>query len=605
MQTLRGYQTDCVSAVMNSIRGGRRRILYTLATGLGKTTVMAELIRQLLDNGEKVLCIVHRKEIVVQIYDRITEHCELSPYVEIGIEQNIERAMPSCKVVVGNVATVKSNKRLDWFKPTIIITDEAHRSAAKSYRSVYARFGVPDTCIHIGCTATAKRTDRQSLYAIHIDGSPVIITDKKGKKHEASIEESVFEQHVYERNILEGTNDGYLVPAIGWSVETDTDISDVKTASDGDFDDDDLQRVVNTDTRNQKIISGWIDKGCNNRSTIMFTAGVDHAHSLAKDFRKAGFIAASVCGDTEDEERARIISDFKYGKLQVLTNDDVVSEGTDMPIASCIGHAKPTKSWNKYVQKTGRGLRVLPGVVDHLDDPDERCAAIEWSDKPDCIVLDYVDICGKHDLCTLPVILDLPAKLDLQGKSVTEAKRMIDDFGDAVDHLADDNKDLPMTFQKLQVRLAQIDLIRNAKDHGTGWKVSDDGFRFMNLPPGYTAELIPAGENQYRLFVKFKDECLKDKTGAPLKDFKRYLNTAAWHAEQAVTGHREVIAAQRRFEVCMPFGAHEGIPIKEITLGYLRWAYNGMDALKKPYYSKVREAIKSRITPLEMDFGDD
>jgi superfamily II DNA or RNA helicase len=603
---------------MDSIHDGRKRVIYSLATGGGKTTVMAEIIRQLLANGEKVLCIVHRKEIVLQIFDRVRDHCDLTLY-DIGIEQNIEHAATSCRVVVGNSATVKSAHRLAWFHPTVIITDEAHRAGAVSYRKIYARFGVPGTCIHIGCTATPKRTDRQSLYALHFCcdnprcngecghiADPVVITDKKGQKHFASFEESVFERLVFKWDILEGINDGYLVPVVGHTAQTETDLSKVETDTDGDFKEGQLQEAVNNDPRNQKAISSWIEAGCQSRPTLVFTAGIAHAHEVAKAFRNAGFSAAALDGTTDSDERAHTVSDFKAGHLQVLVNMGLFTEGTDIPNCACIIHMRPTKSWNLYVQMCGRGFRTLPGVIDMVFNPDtgvwegpkdslERCAAIEWSDKPDCVILDLADICGKHDLCALPVILDLPAKLDLQGNSLTAAKRMIDDFGDAAEHLSDDGSELPLTFQKLQVKLTQIDLIRNAKDHGSGWKVTNDGFRFMDLPPGYTAELLPAGDNQYRLLTKHMGKELIDVTGRPTENFKRYLACAALRSEEAVREHRDAIAADRAGEVCMIGKKYRDIPVKDVPLGYLRWAYKNMDCLRYPQYSKLLNAIGTRV----------
>lgn len=546
-QVLRQYQTDCVNAVIDSIHNGRKRILYTAATGLGKTTILAELVRMLLEENHKILMMVHRKEIVLQIFDRVRDHCGLT-YYDIGIEQNVEHAPTSCRVVVGNVATVQSPKRLDWFAPTVIITDEAHRAAAKSYLSVYKRFDVPDRCLHIGCTATAKRTDRQSLYALHIDGTPVMIEDNKGQRKPADFDTSVFEQHVYERNILDGTNDGYLVPALGKSVKTETDISQVETDLDGDFKENQLQDAVNNDPRTQKAISAWIQAKCQTRPTLIFCAGVSHAHSVAESFRDAGFKAAALDGESESEQRALTLNDFKEGHIQVLVNCGLFTEGTDIPACACIIHMRPTKSWNLYVQMTGRGLRPLPKVIDLVFDPDtgvwtgpedalERCAAIEWSAKPDCLVLDVVDICGKHDLCALPVILDLPAKLDLQGQSVTAAKKMLDDYQDASEHLEDNDREVPLTFQKLQVRLAQIDLIRNADKKGEGWKVCDGGFRYMNVPPMYSAQLFPEGEKAYRLSVQYKGQPIFDKTGLPREKFRNYMGHAKNRIDEVVGGH--------------------------------------------------------------------
>ncbi len=605
-QVLRPYQTDCVAAVLRAMEDGKKRILYTQATGLGKTTTMAELVKQLLEMGDTfeghtVLCLAHRNEIVQQIHDRIAEHVfgynphgsELfasCPY--IGIEQAESYAPDTALVVCASVFTVVSEKRLAWFAPTIIITDECHRSAAPTYQKIYKRFGVPETATHIGCTATAKRTDRQSLYAFHIDGSPVMIEDKKTKKQKpCPPEKAAYEYHAYERSILDGMEDGYLVPVVGHSVQTDTDLSEVETDIDGDFKDNQLQKAVNTDTRNHIAVSAW-KQIASDRPTIAFCSGVDHAYAAAEVWKSAGYTAAALDGTTPPEERARVLSDFKAGRLQVLCNMGLFTEGMDAPICSCIVHMRPTKSWNLYVQMTGRGLRVLPGVVDHLEDATARTEAIQGSVKPDCLVIDLCDITKENDLCAVPSLLDLPAKLDLQGASLTAAKKLLDDYADAALHLEDEGKAPPATFQELKVRLEQVEMIRAAAKHGEDWVVSSEGYRFTRTPPGYTARLLPVGDS-YLLEVEHAGKPLETKVGKPGCDFKAYLAGAARRASGTIEEHREAIRAKEPSKAVMPFGKYKGNKMGSLPTDYLRWVAENTttqwvrDAARREVYRRL------------------
>lgn len=55
--------------------------------------------------------------------------------------------------------------------------------------------------------------------------------------------------------------------------------------------------------------------------------------------------------------RKRMVDDFKEGKVKVLVNVDVFSEGFDCPDVEFVQMARPTLSLSKYLQQVGRGLR--------------------------------------------------------------------------------------------------------------------------------------------------------------------------------------------------------------------------------------------------------
>jgi len=542
-QQLRPYQNECVQAVLDAREAGYTRVLYTMATGTGKTTTFAQLTKQFLLNDWKVLILAHRVELITQAYNRVKDHCDLTEW-DIGTEIAQYHAPSSAKVVVGSIMTVKGAHRLPDFKPDAIIVDEGHHGASISYQKLAERHGVKEgECFYVGLTATPRRTDRKSLYAIRPDGKRVQLIDKKtNRPYPADEKECVFQKLVYEYSILSAINDGWLVPVVGHVVKTKTDLSSVKTGTDGDFQDGQLEKAVDNLDRTMLAINAWKEVAAD-RPTLVFCAGVEHAHHSAELWRQAGYEAKAIDGKTDSVERFEAIRDFKSGKLQLLMNCGIFTEGTDLPTASCIVHLRPTKSWNLYVQISGRGTRPLPGIVDDTMTAEDRRREIGFSAKPDCLLLDLVDITEINDLCTAPSILDLPANLDLQGQSITDAQKMLEEFEEVKDRVIGE---CPRTFQELQTRLQQVSLIRDSDAKTkTAWMVSDDGFRYRHSRPGYQTKLISTAPGEYTLTVtQGKDVLLEkksrtaDKQGVPFK-FESYLDAAARRASEAIERHAE------------------------------------------------------------------
>lgn len=541
-QTLRHYQTSACHAVFDGLDMGYRRILYTQATGTGKTTTMAELCKIFRDyNGAKILCVAHRRELLSQMYQRIKDHCAIDEW-QIGVEQAESKAPRSAEVIIASVQTIVNAARLPDFKPDVIIVDEAHRAAAKTYKAIFDRYqcGEEDGAILIGCTATAKRTDRQSLYAKRPDNTAVELYDKKKKiRYPADPKECVFDFHCFDYSIMDATDDGYLVPLRGHTVQTTTDLSGVETDKDGDFKEGQLAKAVDNYERTIQAINAWKEIAAD-RPTIVFCAGVEHAHHAAELWKQAGYTAAALDGETDTWTRIGTLEQFRAGRLNVLCNMGLFTEGMDAPACACVVHLRPTKSWNLYVQMTGRGLRPLTGVVDGYDNPAERRKAIAGSHKPDCIVLDLCDLIESNDICSAPSILDLPAGLDLQGNTVTDAKKLLDEFEEVRERVIGE---CPATFRDLQVRLAQVDMLRQSGANSSAdWRVTQDGFRFVRVPPGYQAEMLPAGADSYRLTIKRGAETLMDKVGKPSGEFKQYLDSAQRWIGKKVSEYQETLS---------------------------------------------------------------
>ncbi len=396
-QILRPYQNECVSAVLNAIDEGYNRILYVMATGLGKTSTFSELIRVFRQYHQyDVLVLAHRKELIQQAFDRIKDHCGLSD-TQIGCEIGEQYALYNnpmfpeerTSVVVGSIQTIINPKRLQGFCPKVIIYDEGHHSACKTAQQIFKRYGVYEgDCILIGLTATAKRGDKASLYALEPDGTPVELEDKKTKKKILADEQtSVFQILCYEYGILAGIEDGYSVLPRGGSVETDVDLDGVKSSisaesGEKDFNISQLQKVIEDagDKRTIAAISEW-KKTAANRQTLVFSVSVERAQADAALWRAAGHTAVAIDGTTDTKERFNAFQDFKSGKLQVIVNYGIacLDEATEiLTTHGWVGYQDISYEHSIANWKDGRIWFAPPLGIEVRDRrPDERMVILE------------------------------------------------------------------------------------------------------------------------------------------------------------------------------------------------------------------------------------
>jgi type I site-specific restriction endonuclease len=160
------------------------------------------------------------------------------------------------------------------------------------------------------------------------------------------------------------------------------------------------------------------------RRSIVFSSSVKHAETLAEIFnRHRAGMAAWVCGKTPKDDRRKILADFAAGKIQVVANCGVLTEGFDDPGVEVIVMGRPTKSRSLYSQMVGRSTRPLPGVVDGPEDAEGRRAAIAGSSKPSCLVVDFVGNSGRHKLITSADILGGKVSDEVLERAIAKARK--------------------------------------------------------------------------------------------------------------------------------------------------------------------------------------
>jgi superfamily II DNA or RNA helicase len=242
----------------------------------------------------------------------------------------------------------------------------------------------------------------------------------------------VFQSVAFDYEVLDAIHEGWLVPIEQQMVHVEgLDYSSIRTTA-GDLNGGDLAAVMEAEKNLQQMASASLTI-IGQRRALVFTASVKAAEMMAEIFnRHRSGMAGWVCGKTDREDRRRVLADFAAGKLQVVCNCGVLTEGFDDPGVEVVIMGRPTKSRSLYSQMVGRSTRPLPGVVDlpagaaqagGPDTAEARRAAIAASAKPSCLVVDFVGNAGKHKLVTSADILGGKVSEDAVELAVTRARK--------------------------------------------------------------------------------------------------------------------------------------------------------------------------------------
>ena len=318
MLALRDYQLDFFQRVREHRDAGINRQLGVLATGLGKAILFAKL-RDELGFRKRIMVLVHREELANQAADKIQKW---NPDIMVGVEKAERYCNPMDTFVVASVPTIgrKGSPRIQKFHPDdfdCLVSDESHHSTAPQWRNVLEYFKVSrpneSHILSLGLTATPNRSDGTGL-------------------------RQNFDCIVFDMGIRAGIEAGWLVDLRGVRVSTKTNLDNVHSRA-GDFAEDELADSVNTVERNAVIVKEWM-KAAYGKKTVAFTVNIQHALDLAAAFRKCSIEAEAVWGN--DPERAEKLARHRAGRITVLCNCAVLTEGYDDPGIQCIVLAKPT-----------------------------------------------------------------------------------------------------------------------------------------------------------------------------------------------------------------------------------------------------------------------
>lgn len=338
---LRDYQEQAVNEIRDQIRNGHKKILLVLPTGAGKSHTMGDITYKAIENGHKILSLMHRRQLVTQL-TKIFEECGInSSMIMSGEDSNL-----GCKSQIATCQTYVRRLKIDsiennpfFVDASIVFIDEAHHVLSNTYQKILSNY---KDKIVIGVTAT-----------------PILASGVGMGKY--------FDVIVNPIQIHELIDQKFLVPGVYYGPST-PDLSKLKTMA-GDYEKKGLNKLMNQPKLIGDVVENWL-KIAGGLSTMVFAVKVDHSKALCQAFIDKGVSAEHLDAHAPDEVREETLWRFRNGDTQIICNVGLYTEGTDIPEIECIVLARPTKSLGLHLQMIGRGARPNKGkdqftVLDH------------------------------------------------------------------------------------------------------------------------------------------------------------------------------------------------------------------------------------------------
>ena len=316
---LRDYQNELIVKTKEAYKQGFNRPCIVLPCGGGKSLITAVMAKSATDKGSRVLFIVHRQELCEQIEET---------FKRVGVDMNL--------CTVGMVQTI-SRRLKTTPEPKLIIVDENHHSVANTYKKILDYFNKVKC---VGVTATPTRLNGGGLGEVN---DKLIIG-------------------VSAKWLIEN---GYLAPYKYYAPPTiKADNFRIKM---GEF-------VIDENEMDKSTIYGDVighyKKLADGKQAICYCSTLSLSKRTAQAFNDAGILSVHIDGETPKTERKEAVEAFRQGKIKILCNVDLISEGFDVPDCDCAILLRPTKSLNLFIQQSMRCMRYKPGkeavIIDHV-----------------------------------------------------------------------------------------------------------------------------------------------------------------------------------------------------------------------------------------------
>jgi len=353
------FQEVAIRKVIEAILNDKKRILLTMATGSGKTYVAFQIVWKLIKcrHLQRVLYLADRNFLRDQAYN------EFAPFEDARALIKEGKAPKNREVYFSIYQAMYSgdegNRLYQQYPPDffdLIIIDECHRSGYGTWKEILDYF---KNAIHLGMTATPKRTDNIDTYAYF--GEPVY-SYSMGQ----AIEDGFLAPFQIFRNFTNIDRDGlHIQEAIHQGAQVfvpeEEDLKEVYTL-------EDFEREIILPDRTKKLsehLANLMKNFGPLQKTIVFCVNMEHAAMVAKElqnmFAYLGYsdyavrIVSEEPTAKEDYERFR---DSEKTTPVVATTVDLLTTGVDIPSVRNIVFMKPISSKVFFKQHVGRGCRI-------------------------------------------------------------------------------------------------------------------------------------------------------------------------------------------------------------------------------------------------------
>lgn len=390
----RYYQHNAITAVLEAIAKGDQRILLTLATGTGKTSIAFQLAWKLFQSRwnlsrepsrrPRILFLADRNILADQAYNSFSAFppdalCRISPD-EIRKKGKVPTNASIFFTIFQTFMTGEDTFTFEGYSPDFfdfIIIDECHRGGAKdesTWRGILEYFA---PAVQLGLTATPKRDANTDTY-------------------------KYFGEPVYSYALKEGIGDGFLTPfkvrqmastMDSYTFSDDDEVVSGEIDPDREYKEADFNTKLIIDEREMSRVTEFMDQIDQRQKTLVFCATQDHAARVrnfinqVKDSPDPHYCERVTADDGQlGEQHLREFQDNEKTLPTILTTSQKLSTGVDARNIRNIVLLRPVKSMIEFKQIIGRGTRTFDGkdfftvydfvkAYEHFNDP-------EWDGEP-------------------------------------------------------------------------------------------------------------------------------------------------------------------------------------------------------------------------------
>ena len=346
----RPYQNRVVSETLALLQRGKKGVIQEGPTGSGKTEMFTRVIRVMAQAGKCCAVFVHRDPLLKQASERLLRygvpHGIIKPDHELCVGDTVHVA--SIDTVLARIDRPEYRR---WLRSLdLAVFDEAHHCPADKWQRVmaliYGQF--------LGPTATPWRLDGKGLG------------------------DAGFDAVVRAPGVRQLIEMGYLAPfRVIAPPMPEFDRKSLSVMA-GDYAQGDLQRMFDTAPRLAAMVRNY-NRFAAGFPAFGFATGIDHAEHMAEAFRSFSWAAASVSGDTPEDDLDDALRKLGKNHLQMVASAQKLYEGTDVPAVTAVIDEALTASTQRYIQRVGRCFRL-------------------HEDKSEAIVLDLVGNSAMHGM---------------------------------------------------------------------------------------------------------------------------------------------------------------------------------------------------------------
>ena len=354
---LRDYQQRAIDDLYAWLGDNNGHPCLVLPTGSGKSHIVAALCENAVQSwpDTRILMLTHQKELIEQNYEKLRLHWPNAP---VGIySASVGRKEMGNPITFAGIQSVRKRAQ-EIGHIDLVIVDECHlinHRQAGSYRQLLSDLADINPSLRcVGLTATPWRLGHGKI----TDG------------------EAIFDDLIEPVTIEELVERGFLSPLRSKVTEIKYDLDGIKKRG-GEYIEHELMQRLDTEEYNIAVAQEIIAIGKGRKSWLLFCTGVKHSEHMAEILRAYGITTQCVTGETPKADREYYLEEFKAGRIQCLTNANVLTTGFDAPGIDLIGMLRPTMSPSLYVQMAGRGMRIADG-------------------KEECLVLDFAGNVAQH-----------------------------------------------------------------------------------------------------------------------------------------------------------------------------------------------------------------